>query len=160
MHIIKNPFQGSESLMQDIIAELGRKKLPNIGVFESKLLTRGTDTKWPITSLAILPESIHGVVEIAEDWKVTVKMYKHTAGKPTLDEIARQEIDAKTLVAGALKEWCAAFISMHFFYERYAFDDAEFVLQWDNEIWPQFKGSHLSALSFLTQESAAAQPEV
>lgn len=151
MKIIRQEFYRDELLMAAVIKDLETRKLPSIGVFETDTLTRGEKKKQRITSLAILPEALHACVAYATGNKethegkliVTVRLYHNTPGQTKLEMVEDWWVGGVTgLIEQEPIAKISALIATFFFYHRGAFDEPEFVEQWDKEIFPTTTPGH------------------
>ncbi|SAL03421.1 hypothetical protein AWB81_06409 [Caballeronia arationis] len=146
MEIFRLENYREQDLMVDIIRDLGKRNLPNIGVFESdKLRLR----KKPVTSLAISPENLHAMVSVDAKTGATHLYFRGVPDyKPELLDFGSYTMIPDTphdlVVKGA-----SALIARFFFHTRNWFNDPRFVQQWDELIYPDFRDSDAGAASYL-----------
>jgi hypothetical protein len=152
-----------QDMMVDIIRELGKRNLPNIGIFESdKLRLRNK----PVPSLAISPENLHAMVSVDAKTGATQLYFRGVPDyKPEMLDFGRYTLTPGTPHDAAVKS-ASAVIARFFFHTRNWFNDPSFVRQWDETIFPEFANEDAGAAAYLTyldglrseqQESKAGQ---
>jgi hypothetical protein len=146
MEIFRIENYREQDLMVDIIRDLGKRNLPNIGVFESsKLRLR----KQPVPSLAISPENLHAMVSVNEKTGETFVYFRGVPEyKPEL-----LDFGSYTMAPGTPHELivttAAALIARFFFHTRNWFNDPSFVQQWDERVYPEFGKEDAGAAAYL-----------
>jgi hypothetical protein len=135
-----------QDMMLDVIRDLGKRNLPNIGVFESdKLRLR----KKSVTSLAISPENLHAMVSVDAKTGATHLYFRGVPDyKPGLLDFGSYTMIPGTPYDLVVKS-TSALIARFFFHTRNWFNDPRFVQQWDEKIYPEFGNEEAGAAAYL-----------